>query len=130
MSRISISKHIYKTLSETPEIKKRVGMKIYPIATKSEVKFPFIVYERENVTTYYDKMGAATNNIDVSIYVLAEEYTESEEIAEMVIKALDRKKAVYDTYEVIDATLMDVPETCISQTYVQQVKMKFIIKDK
>ena len=105
-------------------------MKIYPIATKSEVKFPFIVYERENVTTYYDKMGAATNNIDVSIYVLAEEYTESEEIAEMVIKALDRKKAMYDSYEVIDATLMDVPETCISQTYVQQVKMKFIIKDK
>lgn len=128
--RISISKHIYKTLSETPELKKRVGMKIYPIATKSEVKFPFIVYERENVTTYYDKRGPATDNIDVSIYVLSDDYTETLDIAEMVIKALDRQTATYEGFEVMDATLIDVPESYISQTYVQQVRMRFTTKEK
>lgn len=127
--RISISTHIYKTLTEDVNIVKAVGKKIYPIATKSEVKFPFIVYERENVDTRYDKAGASTTNIDESIYILAEGYTESLEIAEMVIAALDRKKASYVGFEVIDATLNDVPEFYISQTYVQQVRMRFTIKE-
>ena len=128
--RISISKHIYKTLSETPDLKKMIGMKIYPIATKSEVKFPFVVYERENVTTYYNKQGPDTTNIDVSIYVLSDDYTESLDIAELIIKALDRKKAEYDGYDVIGAIVNDVPESYISQTFVQQIRMKFIIKEK
>jgi hypothetical protein len=127
--RISISTHIYKTLTEDANIVKAVGKKIYPIATKSEVKFPFIVYERENVDTRYDKAGASITNIDESIYILAEGYTESLEIAEMVIAALDRKKASYKGFEVIDATLNDVPETYVSQTYVQQVRMRFTIKE-
>ena len=127
--RISISTHIYKTLTDDANIVKAVGKKIYPIATKSEVKFPFIVYERENVDTRYDKAGASTTNIDESIYILAEGYTESLEIAEMVIAALDRKKASYKGFEVIDATLNDVPETYVSQTYVQQVRMRFTIKE-
>ena len=128
--RISISKHIYKTLSESPELKKSIGMKIYPIATKSEVTFPFIVYERENVTTYYDKQRAVVTDVDVSIYVLSDDYTESVDIAEMVIRALDKKTAEYDNFEIIDATLSNVPESYVSQTFVQQVKMGFTIREK
>lgn len=127
--RISISTHIYKILTEDANIVKAVGKKIYPIATKSEVKFPFIVYERENVDVRYDKAGASTTNIDESIYILAESYTESLEIAEMVIAALDRKKASYVGFEVIDAVVNDVPESYISQTFVQQVRMRFTIKE-
>lgn len=127
--RISISNHIYKTLTNDADIVKAVGKKIYPIATKSEVKFPFIVYERENVDTRYDKAGASTTNIDESIYILAETYTESLQIAEMVISALDRKTASYNGFEVIDAIVNDVPESYISQTYVQQVRMRFTIKE-
>ena len=127
--RISISNHIYKTLTDDADIVKAVGKKIYPIATKSEVKFPFIVYERENVDTRYDKAGASTTNIDESIYILAETYTESLQIAEMVISGLDRKTASYNGFEVIDAIVNDVPESYISQTFVQQVRMRFTIKE-
>ena len=97
-------------LSTHAGITKAVGKNIFPIATKSEVKFPFIVYEKENVTTLYDKMGVAAVNMDYSIYVLAESYTESEQIAEMVVNCLNRRKAQYDGYEVINATVTDVPE--------------------
>lgn len=128
--RISISQHIYKTLTASADLTKMVGKKIFPIATKSEVKFPFIVYERENVISSYDKHSPTTANIDVSIYVLSESYSESEELAELVIAALDRKKASYDGYEVLDAIVNDVPESYINQTFVQQVRMRFIIKEK
>ena len=46
--RLTISKHIYAALSGSAEIVKAIGEnKIFPIATKNEVEFPFIVYERE-----------------------------------------------------------------------------------
>lgn len=128
--RISISQHIYKTLTASADLVKVIGKKIYPIATKSEVNFPFIVYERENVSSQYDKRNPATASIDVSIYVLSESYSESEELAEMVISALDRKKASYDGYEVLDAIVNDVPESYVNQTFVQQVRMRFFIKEK
>lgn len=126
--KISASEHIYTALSTHAGIIKAVGKKIFPIATKSEVKFPFIVYEKENVTTLYDKTGVAAVNMDYSIYVLAESYTESEQIAEMVVDCLNRRKAQYDGYEVINATVTDVPEDYINMTYVQQVRMRFTIK--
>lgn len=128
--RISISEHVYNTLSADSAISKLVGKNIYPIATKSEVKFPFIVYERETVSTFYDKRGAATANIDVSIYVLSESYSESEHLAELVISDLDRKNAEYEGYEVIDAILSDATESYISQTFVQQIRMRFTIREK
>ena len=56
--RLSISKHIYSALSQSADVNKAVGKKIFPIATKNEVEFPFIVYERDLVTPRYDKAGA------------------------------------------------------------------------
>ena len=59
--RLSISKHIYSALSQSADVNKAVGKKIFPIATKNEVEFPFIVYERDLVTPRYDKAGASTS---------------------------------------------------------------------
>lgn len=126
--KISVANHIYTVLTESAGISSAVGNKIFPIVTKNEVEFPFIVYEKENVAPYYDKMGVLTTDIDMSIYVLAETYSEAERIAEMVANALDKRKAVYEDYQVINAVVTDVPEDYINQTFVQQVRMRFTIK--
>ena len=126
--KISVSQHIYTTLSSDAGIVKAVGKKLYPIATKNEVKFPFIVYEKENVAPIYDKMSTLGVNLDYSIYVLSDTYTEAEQIAEMVVNSLNRKKARYDGYEVVNAVVSDVPEDFVNQTYVQQVRIRFTIK--
>lgn len=126
--RISISKHIYKTLSEAPDLKKLIGMKIYPIATKSEVKFPFVVYERDSVMPKYDKSGVALTESSVNVYVLSENYTESLNIAERVISALERKEAVYDDFEVIGAVMLGASETYTANTFVQQISFNFMTK--
>lgn len=117
-------------MTENADITKAVEKKIYPIATKSEVKFPFIVYERNSVTPAYDKIGPAATDIYVTIYVLSESYGESESIAEMVIAALDKVQAQYDEYDVENAILTDVSEDYVNQTFVQQIKFKFTIKSK
>ena len=126
--RLVISKHIYSALSKSADIQKAVGKKIYPIATKNEVPFPFIVYERDSVTPRYDKSGASVTDSVVNVYILSESYTESLEIAEMVIDALERKEAVYDNFKVIGAVMQGASESYTANTFVQQITFSFITK--
>jgi hypothetical protein len=126
--RLAISKHIYSALSASEELKKAVGDKIFPIATKNEVEFPFIVYERDSVTPRYDKSGASVTESSVNVYVLSESYTQSLDIAEDVIAALERKDAVYEEFEVIGATMLGATESFTSNTYVQQISFNFMTK--
>ena len=127
--RLSISKHVYAALSGSAEIQKAIGRnKIFPIATKNEVPFPFIVYERDNVTPRYDKSGASVTESSVNVYVVAEGYTESLDIAEMVIRALERKDATYDNFMVIGATMLGASESYTSNTFVQQISFNFMTK--
>lgn len=127
--RLSISKHIHAALSASSEIKKAIGVnKIFPIATKNEVDFPFIVYERDNVTPRYDKSGQSVTESSVNVYVLAESYTQSLDIAEMVINALERKDATYKDFEVIGATMLGASESYTANTFVQQISFNFMTK--
>lgn len=126
--RLAISKHIYSALSASEELKKAVGDKIFPIATKNEVEFPFVVYERDSVTPRYDKSGASVTESSVNVYVLSESYTESLDIAEDVIAALERKEATYERFEVIGATMLGATESFTANTYVQQISFNFMTK--
>lgn len=126
--RLSISRHIYSALSRSADVNKAVGKKIFPIATKNEVEFPFIVYERDLVTPRYDKAGASVTESSVNVYIISESYTESIDIAEAVIEALERKTAIYSDYEVIGATMVGASESYTSQTFIQQVTFNFMTK--
>lgn len=127
--RLGISKHIHAALSGSSELQKAIGKnKIFPIATKNEVEFPFIVYERDSVVPRYDKSGSSYTEYTVSIYVLAETYTESIDIAEMVIKALERKDAEYKDFQVIGATMLGASESYTANTYVQTIQFNFMTK--
>lgn len=62
------------------------------------------------------------------MYVLDEGYTESIDIAEMVIRALERKYATYKDFEVIGATMLGASESYTSNTFVQQITFNFMTK--
>ena len=128
MNFLGISEHVHKTLSQSASLKRMIGDKIHPIVTKREVDFPFVVYKRDSIAPEYDKSGKATVTTTVNVYVLAETYTESVEIAEEVIKSLNRVYADYDKFSVIGASLTSANEDYVSQTYVQQLTFNFIIQ--
>ena len=127
MKTLAINKHIYQTLINS-ELKEIIGEKIFPIATKTEVQFPFIVYERSALEPSYDKGGMSTAESTINIYVLSETYTQSLELAEMVIAALDRVYVNYDDFSVIGATLTGAFESYTNQTYIQQLTFNFITR--
>jgi hypothetical protein len=127
--RLQISKHIHAALTGSTELRNAIGVnKVFPIATKNEVEFPFVVYQRQTVTPRYDKSGASVTEFAVNVYVLAESYTESIDIAEMVIRALERKNAIYKDFQVIDAIMQGASEDYTANTFVQTITFSFITK--
>lgn len=126
---LSISEHIYKVLNATTALTALVGDRIYPLGTKFEVAFPFIVYERDNVDIEYDKAQRRTANVDVSIFAVAETYTESLAIAEIISDALDKKEAVYTGFNVEDAHISSASEDFVENSFVQRINFRFQITE-
>lgn len=126
---LNISHHIYQVLSSDASLALLIGGRIFPLATKNEVTFPFIVYQRDSVAVEYDKASRQYATIVATVYVLADSYTESVAIAEAVIDALEKKKAVYSGFSVEDCEVSSVAEGYENNTFVQQVSFEFFIKD-
>ncbi len=107
-----------------------VGNRMFPIASIEEVAFPLIVYSRDYVTPQYDKSEKQIADTSTTVFVAAESYSESLIIAEEVVKALDKKFASYDGYEVKDARLTAAAEDYNNDTYIQTLTFTFTIKEK
>lgn len=126
---LSISEHIYKVLNATTALTEKVGDRIYPLGTKFEVAFPFVIYERDNVDIEYDKASRRTANVDVSIFAVAETYTDSLAIAEIISDALDKVEAHYDGFDVVDAHIYSASEDFVENSFVQRVNFRFQITE-
>lgn len=126
---LGISKHIASVLSSDAAIVAKIGHRCFPIASVTEVSFPLIAYSRVSVTPVYDKSEKQMADTSAQIAVAAETYSESVEIAEMIISAFDKKDAVYDDFRVIDATIESANEDYIDGCFVQELTFNFTIKE-
>lgn len=124
---LSISEHIYKVLAASSALTALVGDRIYPLGTKFEVTFPFVIYERDAVDVVYDKASRRTAYVDVSVYAAAETYTESLAIAEIISDELDKKEAEYTGFSVVDAHIASATEDFVENTFVQRINFRFQI---
>lgn len=124
--RLKIANHLYSVLSQDERVVAMVGDNIYPVATKVEKAFPLILYERDTVTSRYDKGGCAYVESDATVLIITEDYTEGVEISEAVIDALDRKEATYDDFDVLDCVQTGAVEGYQDRSFVQQVQFHFI----
>nr|WP_302830101.1 DUF3168 domain-containing protein [uncultured Bacteroides sp.] len=123
---ISIGIHIYEKLKKSAELTKLVGEKIYPLSTKKQTTFPFIIYSRTGLTPNETKDRYGTgDNVSVEVVVADSNYLNSISIAETVRVALEHKKGKYGTFDVIDAKLMACDEVFIEETYIQRLTFSF-----
>lgn len=123
---ISIGVHIYERLKSSAELTRLVGEKIYPLSTKKQTTFPFIIYNRTGLTPNEtkDRYGSG-DNVTVELVVADSNYTRSIEIAEAVRVALEHKGGDYSLFSVTDAKLVACAEDFIEETYIQQLTFSF-----
>lgn len=126
---LSISDHVYKTLAATTALTKIVGDRIYPLGTKGEVAFPFVIYERSGIEVEYDKDARRMARVDVSVYAVSDSYTQSLGIAELICDALDKKEATYTGFNVIDAHIESAAEDFVENSFVQRINFRFQITE-
>ena len=68
--RLQTGKAINALLSANEEVTRMVGDRIYPLVSKVDCKFPFIVYQRMSCLPTYTKDGLIAEEQNYSITVL------------------------------------------------------------
>lgn len=120
-----INKHIYAALTSNKEITKRVGDRLYPIAAHTDVKFPFIVYARDEIKPNSTKDGECGDTTIASIIISTEKYSESIELAQLVRKSLTNKRVKYPEFSVEECVMIDAEENHSDGYFVQLLTFQF-----
>lgn len=91
-----IGKAIYSILTGDTAVSSGVSTKIYPIFAPDETLVPFIVYERKNINPTYTKDGLLNDDVNVTINVVSDNYSECVSIANNVRNALEFKSGTFN----------------------------------
>lgn len=126
---LSISHHIYAKLSADAAVAALAGNRIFPLGSKKEVPYPFIAYERDNVTPDYDKEKRSYVNTSVTVYCVDDTYEGSLALAEAAAAALECQDAAYEGYHVEGGRITSAAEGYVEGAFVQQVTFQFLIID-
>ena len=67
-------------------------LRLYPVISQVEDRFPCIVYARESAESEPVKTGSPARNVQMSVQVYSRDYAESVVLAELVLDALDGRQ--------------------------------------
>lgn len=123
---ISIGVHIYERLKSSDKVTQLVGDKFYPLSTKEQTTFPFIVYSRTGLTPNEtkDRYGSG-DNVIIEVVIADNSYISSINVAEAVRATLEHKSGEYDAFSVTDAKLLSCDEAFIEETFIQRLTFSF-----
>lgn len=121
---LKIGKLINSILRSSAELTNMTGEnKVFPIVAPNETEFPFVVYQRTNVTgNRLTKDGIGEDNVMFTIYVLSNSYFESVDIADEVRKTIEKRYIANDEIYMAETYMTGTTESYESATYIQQMQ--------
>lgn len=125
---IKIGKLINTRLASNETLTNMIGEnKVFPIVAPNETKFPFVVYQKTNITpSRFTKDGIGEDTVTFNIFVLSDSYFESVDIADEVRKTLEARYVSNNEIYMSDTYMSSINESFESNTYIQQIQ--FITK--
>lgn len=114
---LSINKVIYSLLANDSELKKKVGENIFPLVIDEDIRFPFVVFQREGCSKDETFKFGDRDIVDISVTSVSTNYDESLDIAEEVRRILS-----FDESEFVSAI-----EDYSDGAYIQNLIFKFKI---
>lgn len=116
---ILIGKVIYKLLSQNEELESLVGNKIYPLVAENSATYPFVVFYRNGISNNPNKDGYGEDNVNYTIVVVSNKYSESIEIANKIRQTIEFKRYVTDDMEIYDSHMINIDESFYEEAYIQ-----------
>lgn len=124
MKNFKVGKELRTLLSNSGEVTKLVGSKVFPIVANEGTTFPFIVYRRTNYTPASNK-DFTSEIVGIEINILSQKYDEAVNIADVVATSLDRK----ETNFIEDIKITNISEDYIEDTFVERIYLDIYIKE-
>lgn len=112
-SKFRIGTNIRQWLLSSNSITAKVGDKIYPIVAPKDTTGTFILYQRDEYSKDYTKMGVYSEKCKVIITIVSDSYDESQEIAELIDDELEGSK------EGFIIKLIDSTEEAVENKFIQ-----------
>jgi hypothetical protein len=127
MNSINIGKYIYSKLSDLKANDTQV--KVYPLVADNDAKYPFVVYQRNNL--YYDtsKDGIYREVAVVQVKIVSDTYNSSTYLANEVRDRLDESEGTFEDYYVVSCHLSGASEMYSSNAFIQTLEFTIEIED-
>ena len=114
-SKFKITTKVRKALIDNAEIYSIVGEQIFPITAPKDTKGDFIIYQRDEYSKEWTKMGVASESCKVYINAISADYKQSQEMAYQINEALEGTH----TDSGMDIRLVDSTEDFEDSKYIQ-----------
>ena len=115
-SKFKITTKIRAVLLESLEITEIIGMKIFPVVAPKDTDGDFIIYQRDEYSKEYTKMGIYQQTCRVYVNAISPDYDKSQELAYQINESLE---GVHPDYENMDVKLVDSTEDFADGKYIQ-----------
>lgn len=133
---ILVGKYLYSILSQNTEVTNLVDDdKILPLLAMGQedngefvdIKFPFIVYTREDITPVYTKDILTENLVKFTILCVDKDYINCLDVANAVRHALEGKRYSDENIRIFTIKLDSIQEDLIENAYVQTLHFSFSV---
>jgi hypothetical protein len=121
-----ISNEIGKWITSELNVINENKNNIFPLIAKNGAAFPYVIYQRDSVSTNYTKDGLTSELINIELAVVTDNYTKGVDIAVKIRKILDNV-----TLDDIQTELTNTNEAADvdSQSYIQVLTYNIKIKN-
>lgn len=114
-SKFKITTKVRAALLAKSEITDIVGKQIFPVVAPKNTKGDFIIYQRDEYSKDYTKMGICEQSCRVYVNAISEDYDRSQELAYQINEALEGKHIDLG----MDVYLVDSTEDFEDNKYIQ-----------
>lgn len=114
-SKFKITTKVRDALLAKSEITDMVGERIFPVVAPKNTKGDFIIYQRDEYSKDYSKMGIIEQSCRVFVNAISEDYKRSQELAYQINEALEGKHIDLG----MDVYLVDSTEDFEDNKYIQ-----------
>ena len=118
---LKTGQYMVEVLNDNQELISILGEgKIFPLVAKNDTLYPFVIYEREAVSTVYTKEIGHDNTVQINFRVYSDQYDQSLDIANMIRNILERKTINFpDNIKINDIRLLATYEQFSEDGYVE-----------
>jgi hypothetical protein len=129
MDTLDIGKVITSILMNDTTMQGYIGNRIFPIIAEVDTKFPFVIYQRNSLTTQLTKDGLYEGTAVIEIAIASDKYQPSMEIAKRVKSVLTSIRGAHNGFNIEQVELSDASEQYVDYSFVQDLTFNIYIDD-